>query len=265
MGQDGEDNNVLVRVLCGINMSGRKNLSFFQTPPGAPNPLSVIVPRQVRYEEVDALGIVWHGHYASFLEDARATFGEHYGFNYLAMYEKKIIAPLVQMHIEYHLPLRLAEKFQISAELVWTESARIKADPVCRLMLPVLKQMGTLPSQTHVIWTGIKADTDYVESVYEERPRPQRYLPQHYRKWVCRFLGLPEHQGMEVNAACASSTYGLALAAEMIRQDSFDSILVCAADPISRFTFTGFAALRALSSTVCRPFDNVGPGPTRQI
>jgi acyl-CoA thioester hydrolase len=106
-------------------MSGRKNLSFFQTPPGAPSPLSVIVPCQVRYEEVDALGIVWHGHYASFLEDARATFGEHYGFSYLTMYEKKIIAPLVQMHIEYHLPLRLAEKFQVSAELVWTESARI--------------------------------------------------------------------------------------------------------------------------------------------
>lgn len=60
---------------------------------------------------------------------------------------------------------------------------------------------------------------------------------------------------MEVNAACASSTYGLALGAEMIRQDIVESVLVCAADPVSRFIFTGFAALRALSPTVCRPFD----------
>lgn len=128
-------------------------------------------------------------------------------------------------------------------------------DLVCSLMLPVLKQMGTLPPQTYVIWTGIKADAEYVESLYEERPCPSRYLPRHYREWVCRFFGLPEDQGMEVNAACASSTYGLALAAEMICRDTYDAVLVCAADPVSRFIFTGFAALRALSSTICRPFD----------
>lgn len=128
-------------------------------------------------------------------------------------------------------------------------------DLVCSLMLPVLKQMGTLPPQTYVIWTGIKADAEYVESLYEERPSPSRYLPRHYREWVCRFFGLPEDQGMEVNAACASSTYGLALAAEMIRREAYDAVLVCAADPVSRFIFTGFAALHALSSTICRPFD----------
>jgi len=128
-------------------------------------------------------------------------------------------------------------------------------DMICRLMLPVLKQMGTLPQETYVIWTGIKGDADYVESLYEERPRPSRYLPRHYREWVCRFFGLLEDQGMEVNAACASSTYGLALAAEMIRRDARQAVLVCAADPVSRFIFTGFAALRALSPTICRPFD----------
>lgn len=128
-------------------------------------------------------------------------------------------------------------------------------DLVCSLMLPVLKQMGALPPQTYVIWTGIKADAEYVESLYEERPCPSRYLPRHYREWVCRFFGLPEDQGMEVNAACSSSTYGLALGSELIRREAHDAVLVCAADPVSRFIFTGFAALRALSSTICRPFD----------
>jgi len=108
-------------------------------------------------------------------------------------------------------------------------------DVVCRLMSPVLQQIGTLPQQTYVIWTGIKANANYVECLYQGRPRPSRYLPRHYREWVCRFFGLPEDQGIEINAACASSTYGLALAAEMIRRDARDAVLICAADPVSHF------------------------------
>lgn len=128
-------------------------------------------------------------------------------------------------------------------------------DVVCRLVLPALNQMGPVPPQTYVIWTGIKSDAHYVESAQDGRDRPSRYLPHHYREWICRHFGLPEDQGMELNAACASSTYGLALGAEMIRQGIRDAVLVCAGDPVSRFIFTGFAALRALSPTCCRPFD----------
>jgi 3-oxoacyl-[acyl-carrier-protein] synthase II len=136
-----------------------------------------------------------------------------------------------------------------------SEEEEEEQDLVCKLMIPVLTQMGSLPPQTYVIWTGIKADAEYVESLFAGRRRPERYLPRHYREWVCRFLELPEDQGIEVNAACASSTYGLALGAEMIRQGVFNAVLVCAADPVSRFIFTGFASLRALSPTLCRPFD----------
>lgn len=106
-------------------MSRGKSPSYFETPPGAPAPLAVTVHRQVRYEEVDALAIVWHGRFVSFLEDGRAALGERYGLDYLTMYENRMLAPIVQMHIDYREPLRLAEKFQIIAELVWSESARM--------------------------------------------------------------------------------------------------------------------------------------------
>ena len=106
-------------------MSKRRSSCYFETPPGAPAPLSIIVERQVRYEEVDALAVVWHGRYASFLEEGRAAFGERHGLTYLALYENKILTPIVEMHIEYHQPLRLAEKFQIITELIWSEAARI--------------------------------------------------------------------------------------------------------------------------------------------
>jgi 3-oxoacyl-[acyl-carrier-protein] synthase II len=41
----------------------------------------------------------------------------------------------------------------------------------------------------------------------------------------------------------------------MVSCSQATSVLVCAADIISRFIYTGFAALRALSPGVCRPFD----------
>jgi acyl-CoA thioester hydrolase len=106
-------------------MSRHQHPSYFDAIPEAPQPLSVVVHRQVRYEEVDALGVVWHGRYVSFLEDGRAMFGERYNLNYLTMYESKVLAPIVKLHIDYHLPLRLSEKFSIFTELVWSESARI--------------------------------------------------------------------------------------------------------------------------------------------
>jgi len=126
-------------------MSRRQNPSYFLTPPGAPSPLSVTVHRQVRFEEVDALGIVWHGRYVSFLEDGRAMFGERHGLSYLTMYENRMLAPILQMHIEYHQPLRLAEKFQITAELFWSESARMN------FQYRIVSEKGSLSASAYTV------------------------------------------------------------------------------------------------------------------
>jgi 3-oxoacyl-[acyl-carrier-protein] synthase II len=127
-------------------------------------------------------------------------------------------------------------------------------NPVCQLMQRSLDRLGPVPPRTSVIWCGIKGGADHVERVCEGRKPRQLYLPKHYRQWVCGGLGLKDN-GLEVNAACASSTVGLAIAARMVSCSKASSVLVCAADIISRFIYTGFAALRALSPTVCRPFD----------
>ena len=52
--------------------SGRsaRRRAYFAAVPDAPPPLRVDVGRKVRFEEVDSMGIVWHGHYASYFEDA---------------------------------------------------------------------------------------------------------------------------------------------------------------------------------------------------
>ncbi len=146
---------------------------------------------------------------------------------------------------------------------------------VCALMGRALEQLGPIPEGTIVIWAGVKGNAEYIEALARRGLEPVRtldpsraagqatasrptlpaiYLPRQYRRWVCGKLGI-EDRGMEINAACASSTVALAVGAQMIAQGECSSALVCASDIVSHFTFTGFAALRALSPTTCRPFD----------
>lgn len=125
---------------------------------------------------------------------------------------------------------------------------------VCLLTALVLDRIRPLPKDTFVIWTGIKGDAQFIESRAEGKEGHPPYLARHYREWVCGYMGLPD-KGLEVNAACASSTVGLALGAGMIAEGRCSSILVCGADIVSRFIFTGFSSLRGLSPTKCRPFD----------
>lgn len=58
-----------------------------------------------------------------------------------------------------------------------------------------------------------------------------------------------------VSVACASGAAAVGLAAEWIREGRATRVLAGGADSISPFVFSGFDALRALSTSVARPFD----------
>jgi 3-oxoacyl-[acyl-carrier-protein] synthase II len=125
---------------------------------------------------------------------------------------------------------------------------------VCALLERALRGLPAFPSDTVTLWTGVKSGVDFVERVCVNEPPPARCLPRHVREWIAEKLNL-SGGGLELNAACASSTAGIAFGAELIRHGECDHVLVCAADIVSRFTFTGFSALRGLSVAGCRPFD----------
>lgn len=105
---------------------------YFRKVEGAPPPLRATAQRQVRFEEVDPLNVVWHGRYPSYFEDARAVFGEKYGFAYMDMYDRGIFAPLKKMHFDYFIPLRYPERFTIEAILHWTQAARLDFEYIIR-------------------------------------------------------------------------------------------------------------------------------------
>lgn len=105
---------------------------YFQHREGDPPPLRIKVERRVRFEEVDVVGIVWHGRYSSYFEDARTALGEAYGVGYMDCYENGVLAPIKQMYVDYRRPLRFQEYFSIEALLHWSEAARMNYEFIVR-------------------------------------------------------------------------------------------------------------------------------------
>jgi len=101
------------------------NRNYFPRRQGDPEPLVATATRRVRFEEVDSLGMVWHGRYPSFFEDGRCAFGDTYGLTYFTYVENKVMAPVVQMHLDYKQPLRFDEAISIETALHWAETARL--------------------------------------------------------------------------------------------------------------------------------------------
>jgi acyl-CoA thioester hydrolase len=101
---------------------------YFPVVKDGPPPLTIRVERKVRFEETDPLGIVWHGRYASFFEDARTAAGDKYGFGYPDFEKNRINAPIRILHTDFLIPLKFNESFIIEGMLHWTEAVRINIE-----------------------------------------------------------------------------------------------------------------------------------------
>lgn len=90
--------------------------------------LSVTKRFDIRFSEVDSMGVVWHGHYAIYFEDAREEFGRKYDLGYLMMYDKGFFEPLVELTFKYKQPLIYGMKPEITLVYRPTEAAKIVFD-----------------------------------------------------------------------------------------------------------------------------------------
>lgn len=95
-----------------------------------PAPISARLVRRVRLEEVDPLGIMWHGRYPSYLEDGREHLGRVYGFGYIAFREAGVALPIRTLHFDYLSPLSYAEEVTVETILHWHEGARLNMEYV---------------------------------------------------------------------------------------------------------------------------------------
>lgn len=90
--------------------------------------LSVTKAFDIRFSEVDSMGVVWHGHYAMYFEDAREEFGKKYHLEYLFMYDQGFFEPLVELTFRYKKPLIYGMKPEITITYRPTEAAKIVFD-----------------------------------------------------------------------------------------------------------------------------------------
>ena len=58
-----------------------------------------------------------------------------------------------------------------------------------------------------------------------------------------------------VSNACISGVIALNMAAGLLQQNRYSSVVVCGADIVCEFTISGFEAFKALSPNPCKPFD----------
>ncbi|MDR1952787.1 MAG: acyl-CoA thioesterase [Elusimicrobiota bacterium] len=98
---------------------------YFKQNPNDPNPLRAFTKRKVRFDEIDPLNIMWHGHYASFFEEGRLSLGAKYSIGYMDFYKAGVIIPLKKFHIDYILPLEFDKVYEIETILHWNEAARL--------------------------------------------------------------------------------------------------------------------------------------------
>lgn len=80
----------------------------------------------VRFSECDAMNVVWHGSYVLYLEDGRESFGKHYvGIGYEDYFNARIVAPVVNMNINYKQSMRSGERGIVETRYVECEGAKI--------------------------------------------------------------------------------------------------------------------------------------------
>lgn len=81
---------------------------------------------EVRFSEVDPLGIVWHGHYIRYFEDGREGFGKKYGIGYLAVHQHGFVIPIVNIQCDYKRSLRYGESVIVETAFIACEAAKMK-------------------------------------------------------------------------------------------------------------------------------------------
>jgi acyl-CoA thioester hydrolase len=89
------------------------------------NELVNITKVTVRFSEIDALGIVWHGHYLTYMEDGRESFGKQFSLEYLDFYRNALLTPLVNINIDFKRTVKFGDNVIIETTYIDSPAAKI--------------------------------------------------------------------------------------------------------------------------------------------
>ncbi len=80
---------------------------------------------RVRFGEIDAMFIVWHGNYIKYLEDGRETFGYEYGLSYEYICKQGYILPVVDLQVQYIKSASFDDVIRIETTYIASPSAKM--------------------------------------------------------------------------------------------------------------------------------------------
>jgi len=123
----------------------RKRGGYFPSESGDPAPLIVRVKHRVRFSDVDPMAVLWHGRYANLFEQANEELGRSCGLDYGDFKRAHLLAPIVQLHVDYFAPVVLGEQVSIIGKMIWTESARMDIE------YEIHKEDGTLAATGYTV------------------------------------------------------------------------------------------------------------------
>jgi len=77
---------------------------------------------EVSFHDVDMVGVVWHGHYLRYLENARWALMNQLGYGLSEMVESGFAWPIVELQVKYVYPARFGDRLRVRASLIEWES-----------------------------------------------------------------------------------------------------------------------------------------------
>lgn len=78
------------------------------------------------FHDVDAMEVVWHGHYVKYMELARCALLARYDYDYPAMRESGYAWPVVELKLKYVRPAEYGRSLRVTAHIVeWEMRLRI--------------------------------------------------------------------------------------------------------------------------------------------
>jgi acyl-CoA thioester hydrolase len=80
------------------------------------------VELEVRFHDVDMVGVVWHGHYLRYFENARWALMNQLGYGLERMLESGYGWPIVELHTRYLNTARFGEQLRVRASLIEWEA-----------------------------------------------------------------------------------------------------------------------------------------------
>ena len=80
---------------------------------------------KVKFNQTDALGIVWHGNYIDYFEDGREAFGRHFGISYKDVQDHGFATPIIKTQSEHKKPLRYADDAYIVTTYLDSPAAKL--------------------------------------------------------------------------------------------------------------------------------------------